>query len=146
MLNSRGALPPDLPPRSATGTEEGAARGTVGRMAEDPTAGALEVRMAELRKRADQDFLAPSPLRGPGRHQIDVTELGLRVAMTRSRYPNQASGVEMYAVTLSRLALDHAPAEPEVRAILEAAFGEGAAEAVERGGGPLVRMFRLPAG
>ncbi len=116
-------------------------------MAEVPAAGALEIRLAELRKRADEDFLRPSAARPPGRHQIDITELGLRVAMTRARYPNRADGVEMYAVTLSRLALDHAPAEPEVRAVLEAAFGAGAAEAVERsGGGPLVRMFRLPAG
>jgi hypothetical protein len=116
-------------------------------MPEVPASDPLRIRLAELRKRADADFLQPSQNRPPGRHQIDISELGLRVAMTRARYPNRAGGVEMYAVTLSRLALDHAPAEPEVRAILEAAFGAGAAEALERsGGGPLVRMFRLPAG
>jgi hypothetical protein len=113
-------------------------------MPEVPASDPLEVRLAELRKRADEDFLAPSPLRPSGRHQIDIAELGLRVAMTRARYPNRAEGVEMYAVTLSRLALDHAPAEPEAHAVLEAAFGAAAEEAVERsGGGPLVRLFRL---
>ncbi len=50
-------------------------------------------------------------------------------------------------MTVSRLAFDHAPAEPEVRAVLEAAFGEAAAGVLERPGtGPLVRMFRLPTG
>lgn len=113
-------------------------------MAEERAAGALRIRLGELRQRADEDYLLPSPNRAPGRHQADISELGLRVAMTRARYPNRADGVEMYAVTLSRLALDHAPAEPEVRAVLAAAFGEGASAAVERsGGGPLVRMFRV---
>lgn len=67
--------------------------------------------------------------------------------MTRARYPNRAGGREMYAITVSRLALDHAPAEPEVRAVLISAFGDAAGNAEERvGGGPLVRMFRVPAG
>jgi hypothetical protein len=107
----------------------------------------LRIRLAELRRRADEDFLVPPAVRTPGRHQLDVSELGLRVALTRARYPNRRGGADMYAVTVSRLALDHAPAEPEVRAVLDAAFGEAALEAAERtGGGPLIRMFRVPAG
>ena len=106
----------------------------------------LRAQLHELRERADEDFLDPSITRQPGRHQLDLPDLGLRVAITRSRYPNRPDGVDLYAVTMSRTALDHAPAEPEVREVLEAAFGEAAGAAAERaGGGPLVRMFRVRA-
>lgn len=111
------------------------------------TSAPLRDRLIDLRRRADEDFLAPSALRLPGRHQIDLPELQLRVALTRARYPNRPDGKEMYALTLSRTGLDHAPADPEVRGVLEAAFGDVASEATERTtGGPLIRMFRVPAG
>lgn len=100
-----------------------------------------------LRARADEDFLSPPGVKLSGRHQLDVAELGLRVAVTRSRYPNRDDGVDQYAVTLTRSRLDERPADGEVRMVLEAAFGASAGEAIERaGGGPLVRMFRVPAG
>ncbi len=99
-----------------------------------------------LRERADEDFDSPPGVKLPGRHQVDLAELGLRVAMTRSRYPNRHDGVDQYAVTLTRARLDQPPADSEVSIVLEAAFGDTAREAVERtGGGPLVRMFRVPA-
>ena len=95
--------------------------------------------------RADEDYLAPTE-HTAGRHQVDLPELGLRVAITRSRYPNRPDGVEQYAVTMTRLRLDTPPADPEVRLVLESAFGAAAGEAIERSaGGPLVRMFRVPA-
>jgi hypothetical protein len=100
-----------------------------------------------LRDRADEDFASPPGIKLPGRHQVDITELGLRVAVTRSRYPNRDDGVDQYAVTVTRLRLDQPPADVEVRTVLDAAFGAAAGDAVERtGGGPLVRMFRVPAG
>jgi hypothetical protein len=100
-----------------------------------------------LRQRADEDFVSPPGIKPSGRHQVDVAEVGLRVAVTRSRYPNRDDGVDQYAVTVTRLRLDQTPADPEVSAVLDAAFGAAAADAVERvGGGPLVRMFRVPAG
>jgi hypothetical protein len=100
-----------------------------------------------LRERADEDFESPPGIKLSCRHQVDIGELGLRVAVTRSRYPNREDGVDQYAVTLTRTRLDQAPADREVSLVLEAAFGQAAAEAVERaGGGPLVRMFRVPAG
>jgi hypothetical protein len=100
-----------------------------------------------LRARADEDFESPPGIKIPGRHQVDVTELGLRVAVTRSRYPNRDDGLDQYAVTVTRLRLDQAPADSEVSIVLDTAFGGAAREAVERtGGGPLVRMFRVPAG
>ncbi len=100
-----------------------------------------------LRERADEDFDRPAGIKAPGRHQVDLTELGLRVAVTRSRYPNRDDGVDQYAVTLTRVRLDQAPADTEVSMVLDAAFGPAARDAVERtGGGPLVRMFRVPAG
>jgi hypothetical protein len=99
-----------------------------------------------LRIRADEDFADPPGVRVAGRHQLDIGELGLRISVTRSLYPNRADGVDQYAVTLSRSRMDKPPADPEVRLVLEAAFGPAAAEAVERtAGGPLVRMFRVPA-
>jgi len=107
----------------------------------------IEDQLQDLRRRADEDFLDPEALREPGRHQLDLSELGLRVSVTRSRYPNRPDGIDQYAVTLTRLRLDQAPADGEVSLVLEAAFGAAAAGAVERtGGGPLVRMFRVPAG
>lgn len=100
-----------------------------------------------LRDRADEDFSNPPGVKVSGRHQLDVAELGLRVAITRSRYPNTDSGVDQYAVTVTRLRLDQAAADTEVRMVLQTAFGDAAGQAVERtGGGPLVRMFRVPAG
>jgi len=106
----------------------------------------VTAQLRELRERADEDFASPSAIRVAGRHQVDVAELGLRVAVTRSRYPNRDDGVDQYAITLTRSRLDHAPADAEVSLVLQAAFGASAADAVERGGGgPLVRMFRVPA-
>ena len=106
----------------------------------------LSRRLQELRQRADEDFGDPSVTRSPGRHQLDIDELGLRVSLTRSLYPNRPGGVDQYAVTISRRQLDHIPAEPETRAVLEAAFGdEAAGRAVERPSGSLIRMFRVPA-
>ncbi|MDQ6846510.1 MAG: hypothetical protein M3019_02840 [Candidatus Dormibacteraeota bacterium] len=99
-----------------------------------------------LRARADEDFDGPPGIKLPGRHQIDIPELGLRVAVTRARYPNRDDGVDQYAVTLTRSRLDQPPADSEVSLVLETAFGASARDAVERtGGGPLVRMFRVPA-
>jgi hypothetical protein len=99
-----------------------------------------------LRARADEDFHRPSKDRPAGRHQLDLPELGLRVSVTRSLYPNRVDGVDQYAVTLSRPALDRAPDELEVRTVLTAAFGDAAAESMERSaGGSLVRLFRVPA-
>jgi hypothetical protein len=107
----------------------------------------MTAQLRGLRQRADEDFSSPPGIKLPGRHQLDVSELGLRVAVTRSRYPNRDDGVDQYAVTVTRAALDQAPADSEVRMVLETAFGAAAADAVERpGGGPLVRMFRVPAG
>src|SRR5437867_10690044 len=99
-----------------------------------------------LRARADEDFLRPSAEPGTGRHQVDVAELGVRVSVTRARYPNRPDGRDQYAVTISRPALDHPPEEAEVRSVLSMAFEELASAAVERSaGGSLVRMFRVPA-
>jgi len=66
--------------------------------------------LVDLRRRADEDFLHPDALREPGRHQLDLGEIGLRVSLTRSRYPNRPDGVDQYAVTLSRPELDRPPA------------------------------------
>jgi hypothetical protein len=99
-----------------------------------------------LRERADEDFSSPPGVKVSGRHQLDIAELGLRVAITRSRYPNTDDGVDQYAITMTRSRLDQPAADTEVRMVLETAFGAAAGEAVERtGGGPLVRMFRVPA-
>lgn len=104
----------------------------------------LDAQLRDLRGRADADYAEPHSIKEAGRHTADIDELGLRVSLTRARYPNRADGVDQYAVTISRRALDHAPAAPEVEAILSAAFGTSADLAVERSGGPLVRMFRVP--
>jgi hypothetical protein len=114
---------------------------------DDPARGGTAAQLQSLRQRADEDFESPPGIKLPGRHQVDVAELGLRVAVTRSRYPNRDDGVDQYAVTVTRLRLDQAPADSEVSVVLDAAFGGAARDAVERvGGGPLVRMFRVPAG
>ena len=106
----------------------------------------IDSELRELRERADEDFAQPSADRPPGRHQLDLAELGLRVSVTRSRYPNRPDGVDQYAVTLSRPALDRPPAEFEVRTVLVSAFGDRADAAVERSAfGSSVRMFRVPA-
>ncbi len=116
-------------------------------MVQDPDHGDTTAQLQGLRDRADEDFESPPGAKLPGRHQADIAELGLRVAVTRSRYPNRDDGVDQYAVTVTRLRLDQAPADVEVRTVLDGAFGGSARDAVERfGGGPLVRMFRVPAG
>ncbi|MHB8717386.1 MAG: hypothetical protein ACYDAC_00630 [Candidatus Dormibacteria bacterium] len=100
--------------------------------------------LAALVARADEDFLGAAA-HGAGRHQVDLPEIGLRVSVTRSRYPNRPDGVDQYAVTLTRTRLDTPPADAEVRLVLSAAFASAAPHAVERSGpGALVRMFRLP--
>ena len=109
--------------------------------------GDVVAQLRGLRARADEDFDAPPGVKHPGRHQLDIAEMGIRVAITRSRYPNRDDGVDQYAVTLTRSRLDVPAADAEVRLVLESAFGDAAGEAVERAaGGQLVRMFRVPAG
>ena len=80
--------------------------------------------LVDLRRRADEDFLHPDALREPGRHQLDLREIGLRVSLTRSRYPNRPDGVDQYAVTLSRPELDRPPGNQEVAMVLASAFGD----------------------
>ena len=112
-------------------------------MDDSPT---IEAQLLELRGRADEDFLHPEITREAGRHQLDLPELGLRVSVTRSRYPNRPDGVDQYAVTMSRPDLDRRPAEQEVVMVLSSAFGDASTLAVERSaGGSRVRMFRVPA-
>lgn len=121
------------------------AHGRLGAVATDELGAAEQLRA--LRTSADEDYASPPVQRIPGRHQADVAELGVRVAVTRSRYPNRDDGVDQYAVTVSRLAMDRAPDDTAVRSVLELGFGDRGAGAVERtGGGPLVRMFRVRAG
>jgi len=106
----------------------------------------IEDQLLALRQRADEDFLHPDALREAGRHQLDLPELGLRVSVTRSRYPNRPDGVDQYAVTLSRPDLDRAPGVQEVAMVLTSAFGIASEQAVERSGGASrIRMFRVPA-
>lgn len=100
-----------------------------------------------LRQRADEDFVSPPRDKETGRHQSDLTELGLRVAVTRSRYPNRPDGVDQYAVTLSRTTMDRPPDATDVGLVLTTAFGDSGSQAVERSTpGSKVRMFRVPAG
>jgi len=107
--------------------------------------GALD-QLQALRHRADEDYLHPAAERPPGRHQLDLAELGLRVAVTRARYPNRTDGVDQYAVTISRVQLDRPAAEDDVRTVLTLAFGASASQARERTTAvSLVRMFRVPA-
>jgi hypothetical protein len=106
----------------------------------------IEAQLLDLRARADHDFHNPDLIREPGRHQVDLPELGLRVSVTRSRYPNRSDGVDQYAATISRPDLARAPSAEEVSMVLNSAFGEAASQAIERsGGGSRVRMFRVPA-
>jgi hypothetical protein len=113
----------------------------------EPAAGESdEALLRALRSRADEDYLASGVDKEPGRHQVDLGDLGLRVSVTRSRYPNRPDGVDQYAVTVSRRRLDHRPEEDEVQTVLAMAFGGGAGKAVERSAsGSLVRLFRVPA-
>jgi hypothetical protein len=100
-----------------------------------------------LRERADDDFVNPPHEHETGRHQTDLSELGLRVSVTRSRYPNRPDGVDQYAVTMSRTTLDRPPDATDVGLVLGTAFGDAGAQAVERSTpGCKVRMFRIPAG
>jgi hypothetical protein len=106
----------------------------------------IEDQLRDLRRRADDDFLHPEALREPGRHQLDLPELGLRVSVTRSRYPNRPDGIDQYAVTLSRPNLDRRLGDDEVVTVLASAFGAASELAVERSAGASrVRMFRVPA-
>jgi len=110
----------------------------------DPGDFAAELR--GLRELADEDFANPRADRPAGRHQRDLAELGLRVSVTRSLYPNRPDGVDQYAVTLSRAALDRPPDQTDVDMVLQAGFGAAAEQAVERSSpGSRVRMFRVPA-
>lgn len=111
------------------------------------SAGDFTSELRQLRERADEEFLAPSVNRPPGRLQVDLDELGLRVSVTRARYPNRPDGVDQYAMTLTRRALDRPPDANDVELVLRTLFGDAAARAVERPStGGRVRMFRVPAG
>ena len=117
-------------------------------VSEAPPLDDYSAELRELRRRADEDYFTPG-IRDhePGRHQGDLAELGLRVSVTRSRYPNRSDGVDQYAVTVSRKALDRAPDATDVRLVMDAAFGEASTLAVERSArGSKVRLFRVPAG
>jgi len=114
--------------------------------ATDVPAGGADAQLAVLRARADTDFASPPVDFEPGRHTAEVAELGLRVTLTRSLYPNRPDGADQYAVTISTLAVDRPPADLVVQRALEACFGPGAVGRAEpRPGGPRVRMFRIPA-
>jgi hypothetical protein len=107
----------------------------------------IEEQLRDLRLRADEDYLHPDGMREAGRHQLDLPELGLRVSVTRSRYPNRPDGIDQYAVTLSRPELDRPPTNEELVTVLSGAFGDAATRAVERSSGSSrIRMFRVPAG
>jgi hypothetical protein len=115
----------------------------VGAMGDSRT---IEDQLQDLRRRADEDFEHPEALREPGRHQLDLPEVGMRVSVTRSRYPNRPDGIDQYAVTLSRPKLDRRPGDDEVAMVLASAFGDSSTQAVERSAGASrVRIFRVPA-
>ena len=129
MLNVSGLVVGRLGPVSATGPS-----------------GDFATELRSLRERADEDFRAPTADRPPGRHQLDLVELGLRVSVTRSRYPNRPDGVDQYAVTLTRQTLDRVPDGNDVNLVLRSLFGEAAALALERpSAGLRVRIIRVPA-
>ena len=111
-------------------------------MVSEPATGSLHEQLQALRRRADEDFADPPATRTGNRHQIDIAELGLRVSVTRSLYPNRPGGRDEYAITISRASLDRAPDAGEVGAVLGSLFGV-APDAQERPGGPLVRLFRV---
>lgn len=129
-------------PRPAAALGRSPARGRYPAQVTPPPTPAEALRL--LRERADEDFTAPPAEHERGRHTADLPELGLRVSLTRSRYPNRADGVEAYAVTISRLRVDGVPDEAAVQSALTLCFGPGAAAAVARPGGPAVRLFRVP--
>ena len=138
-------------PRAAAVLNVAAARAaaprTLAGVYDEPREAPAQQLLESLRSRADEDFFAPAVDREPGRHQVDLAELGLRVSVTRSRYPNRPDGVDQYAVTVSRAQLEQRPEDYEVRSVLAMAFGDAAARAVERSApGGRVRMFRVPAG
>ncbi|MFN2450825.1 MAG: hypothetical protein ABR541_00560 [Candidatus Dormibacteria bacterium] len=104
--------------------------------------------LRDLRDRADQDFLTPADpnaSREAGRHQVDLIELGLRVACTRARYPNRPDGTDLYVVTVSRLALNAQPQVAEAQTVLSLLFGRSAGRVEERPSGPLIRSYRVAA-
>lgn len=143
-----GLNEPGAPPRPP-GAVAPRAPGTgsyAGPMPDQPLDLSVDSVLRELRHRADEDFTIPPDTHEKGRHQADLAELGLRVSLTRTRYPNRPDGADQYAVTISRLALDHPPEEAQARRVLTAAFGEAASAAQERPSGPAVRMYRVPAG
>ena len=105
--------------------------------------GTLDEQLQALRRRADEDFADPPATRTGNRHQVDIVELGLRVSVTRSLYRNRPGGHDQYAVTISRSSLDRVPDAGEVEVVLGSLFGIAAAEAQERTGGPLVRLYRV---
>jgi hypothetical protein len=113
-------------------------------MAELKAGDELEITLGELRRRADEDYISPPEVHEAGRHQIDLPAVGVRVTLTRARYPNRPDGTDQYAVTISRSNLDGPPADEQVIAVLGGAFGERAAKAVARPSGSAVRMFRVP--
>lgn len=115
-------------------------------MSTDGTDLSVDSLLRELRQRADDDFTAPAVAHETGRHTVELEEMGMRVSITRARYPNRPDGIDQYAVTISQLRLQHPPEEAQTWRILMAAFGEAATHAQERHGGPAVRMFRVPAG
>jgi hypothetical protein len=66
---------------------------------------------------------------------------------TSSICASSGSGIDQYAVTLSRPELDRPPGNQEVGIVLSSAFGDASTQAVERSGGASrIRMFRVPAG
>jgi hypothetical protein len=112
----------------------------------DPEPGEeLAITLRELRRRADEDYISPPKVHEAGRHQVDLPAVGVRVTLTRARYPNRPDGADQYAVTISRSNLAGPPADEQVLAVLGGAFGELAGTAVARASGSAVRMFRVPA-
>jgi hypothetical protein len=105
----------------------------------------VEEALTRLRVQADADFHEPPAEREAGRHTADIAELGLRVTLTRSLYPNRPDGVDAYAITISTIAVDRPPSVDLVQRVLTACFGAAAEGAQPRPGGERVRMFRLPA-
>lgn len=116
-------------------------------MSERPPPDNYAEALRRLRRLADEDYSTPGVRdHEPGRHQSDLAELGLRVTVTRSRYPNRSDGVDQYAVTMSRTSMDRPPDATDVRLVMDAAFGESGSLAVERSAlGSKVRLFRVPA-
>ena len=110
-----------------------------------PLGESIDAQLGALRQRADEDAGGDSGERDPGRHRLDLDELGIRVSLTRARYPNRPGGEDLYALTISRIDMRRGPDQVETDAVLAATFGTASHLAVERPGGPLIRMFRIPA-